>query len=485
MSLGGLWASNPGLDRPFVPRSLGSANAFASDASSNSSDDDDDPMRQDDTDDVAMSTPRSNRVDNNSGLTPFLGPRLSSSEGWMLNGSPINPFMLSRNERFTSVGSDIGPFRLEDGVARPSFLKRESTGGYFGSDVAMAGSLSRRESLSQGTTGLHITTSNESGDENSSGMPPGSGGVVRRPVTRRSNLLVCFAGPQMRQIQTNPSPQPKTKNFARIRAALQEESAPIDSEVKREAQVVHQVRANDVGVDKMQTNTAVSSPDLTPTIPRLSTEGSEMSDIDSLGTKAEGEVPKAAPDIRRGSTHREFFPKLYNRMQTPPPPLFHSARSSSGVSEEMSTDSPNVATPPASLSTIVPRASSEQKTENESSSNGMFQQPPLPSASEITKKIQNKRRRDEDFDAASIKRRAVSPGMSITGSPVTGQSPVSGNSGWWGQPKPNREGAALPGEQRTGSSGNSGQATPSFGPKRVGLQGMSDTHDGIMKMSIE
>ena len=27
--------------------------------------------------------------------------------------------------------------------------------------------------------------------------------------------------------------------------------------------------------------------------------------------------------------------------------------------------------------------------------------------------------------------------------------------------------------------------TPTLGPKRVGLQGMTDTSDGLMKMSIE
>ncbi len=39
--------------------------------------------------------------------------------------------------------------------------------------------------------------------------------------------------------------QPKTKNFARIRAALLEEGSPVDTEVKREAEVVRQVRESE------------------------------------------------------------------------------------------------------------------------------------------------------------------------------------------------------------------------------------------------
>jgi len=182
MSIGGPWATNSGFERPFMPRSLASTNAFTSDASSNnSSDDEDNLMRQDEPEDVTMSTPRSHRGDNNSGLTPYIGPRTSIPEGWMQSNSPINPFMLARNERFQSNASDVGPFRLDEGVGRSTFLRRESSSGVFVNDGIMAGASSRRESLSQGTTGLHISTSNESGDEN---------GVVRRAVTRRSNLLV-------------------------------------------------------------------------------------------------------------------------------------------------------------------------------------------------------------------------------------------------------------------------------------------------------
>ena len=43
--------------------------------------------------------------------------------------------------------------------------------------------------------------------------------------------------------------QPKTKGFARIRAALAEETTPIDSEVRREAEVIRQVRESDMDLE--------------------------------------------------------------------------------------------------------------------------------------------------------------------------------------------------------------------------------------------
>jgi hypothetical protein len=103
-----------------------------------------------------------------------------------------------------------------------------------------------------------------------------------------------------------------------------------------------------------------------------------------------------------------------------------------------------------------------------------------PTAAEGLKKS-NKRRRDDDLDEHSLKRRAVSPGLSVHNSPVISQSPVQrdggqGNTG-------NRSGGHSTGERS--NSGGSTNMTPTLGPKRVGLQGMTDTNDGLMKMSIE
>ena len=77
--------------------------------------------------------------------------------------------------------------------------------------------------------------------------------------------------------------------------------------------------------------------------------------------------------------------------------------------------------------------------------------------------------RDDDFDPNYFKRRAVSPGLSVQNSPVLPQSP-----GWWGTPKR---------EERISSNGSAGSGTGTG--KRIGMQGMNDTNDGLMNMSIE
>ena len=100
----------------------------------------------------------------------------------------------------------------------------------------------------------------------------------------------------------------------------------------------------------------------------------------------------------------------------------------------------------------------------------------------------NKRMRDDDFDPSFFKRRAVSPGMSLQNSPILPQSPLQREGGWWGiQAKNAREtpGVQVRGE-RIGSGGSAGSTNTSTGPsKRVGMQGMNDTNDGLMNMSIE
>jgi hypothetical protein len=109
-------------------------------------------------------------------------------------------------------------------------------------------------------------------------------------------------------------------------------------------------------------------------------------------------------------------------------------------------------------------------------------------------KKSNKRRRDDDLDGNSLKRRAVSPGVSVQNSPVLSQSPAQrGDSVWGTVPKADirREssvsgiGGHAAGERSNSGGSLLGGMTPSLGPKRVGLQGMVDTSDGLMKMSIE
>ena len=96
--------------------------------------------------------------------------------------------------------------------------------------------------------------------------------------------------------------------------------------------------------------------------------------------------------------------------------------------------------------------------------------------------------RDDDFDESSLKRRAVSPGVSVHNSPIISQSPAQRDGSLWGTAtKANREtpnGGSN--NERTSSAGSASMSmTPTLGPKRIGLQGMTDTYDGLMNMSIE
>lgn len=102
-----------------------------------------------------------------------------------------------------------------------------------------------------------------------------------------------------------------------------------------------------------------------------------------------------------------------------------------------------------------------------------------------------KRRRDDDYDIAYVKRRAVSPGMSTQNSPVMTQSPSYRDSnGSWGQPPEKKkdsqnQSANSDTSQSSHQAGSSRQGSGSQpGGKKLGLQGMVDTNDGLMKMSI-
>jgi hypothetical protein len=102
-------------------------------------------------------------------------------------------------------------------------------------------------------------------------------------------------------------------------------------------------------------------------------------------------------------------------------------------------------------------------------------------------KKSNKRRRDDDFDDTSLKRRAVSPGLSVHNSPIISQSPAQRDGSLWGNTtKAGRE-TSISGQSNgeRSNSGGSMSMTPTLGPKRVGLMGMENANDGLMKMSIE
>ena len=179
----------------------------------------------------------------------------------------------------------------------------------------------------------------------------------------------------------------------------------------------------------------------------------------------------------RNSGGPTFWNNFDERMRTPPPPVIP-RESSSGVSDDMNMD--------------IQVGSLQSSTSHQTTARPSISQESLVSTTpiavfEMPKKGNNKRMRDDDFDPNYFKRRAVSPGLSLQNSPVLPQSPLQRDGGWWGTPKSNREVPSVHvSGDRVSSTGSNGSMNGSGGPlKRVGLQGMTDTHDGLMNMSIE
>jgi hypothetical protein len=219
----------------------------------------------------------------------------------------------------------------------------------------------------------------------------------------------------------------------------------VDSECRREAEVIRQVRESDPSPD-LQDATAASSPRLVPTASSEAIE--ELADI-------MGERPKSVNFGRhalRNSGGAEFWNSWDERMRTPPPPF--PQRANSTMSEDVTMDTPSH---PATLQHFHSNSSPSRCS--------------TPQPMEMRKTL-GKRRRDDDLDPTLFKRRAVSPGLSLQNSPILPPSPAQRESSWW-QSKAHRESS-------TSSSG-----TGITLGKRIGMQGMNDTNDGLMNMSIE
>ncbi|KAJ6437749.1 ankyrin repeat domain-containing protein 17 [Purpureocillium lavendulum] len=429
-----LWSVMGNQEKMNVSSSLGSnhahthahahanAVAVASDSSSTSDDD----LMDEDTDEAYVTTPLIKSTATMGQAPPggaFGSPAMSSLMSFQQRQRP-------RKHPKKKVRAPLG---LGFNLSAASLSKSPP------SSSAQA----RRESISWQANQLHISSveAEEGGRSSEDTGQEAQKGVVRRPVTRRGNLL------------------PKTKTFARIRAALLEEGAPAEAETRREAEVVKQVRESDM--------------DLEPRVPPQDATGSALSspnmanidaDIPEEEAEATGTFKHHAIKHSKGKTFWDAFSESSSRT-TPPPPPFLPRGSSSGVSEDAAMDSPSLA----------------QGQGSQSGSNSG------PSAAEITRRINNKRRRDDDLDPISFKRRAVSPGMSVHNSPVL-QSPMQRDSTAWGS-RPGStggdKGSSAPSD--TGSNGGTPANPPGRpnGKGRVGFQGMVDTNDGIMRMSIE
>lgn len=238
--------------------------------------------------------------------------------------------------------------------------------------------------------------------------------------------------------------------------------------------------------------TTQSSPCLLPTVPGLDgplegvpeEENESVMSLDSTSTKGLFGAFNLGP--ARNANGRGYW-NQDNPAQTPPPSFPRAG--SSAVSEDINMDSPSVSSTSASIPSAQATARPESNNQAGWVSRSSTPQPFAPPSAADGLKKSNKRRRDDDLDVNSLKRRAVSPGLSVQNSPVLSQSPAQRDGSLWGTAsKASREYAAATGNhgssERSGSGGSMSM-TPSLGPKRIGLQGMTDTSDGLMKMSIE
>lgn len=458
------WAGNGPHERSAISSSVGSVNMFGSGESSSDEDDDPEPMDPEEQEDPILGTPQigHRRTPSRNGAASAYG------NGWSNlfspSGSNFLNFRRSRlqNKRRShkSSSSASGHSSVPSPMPTSPPAVKSSEPGYFAREAVRREAASRRHSLTMGTNELNISSGNDSGDE--AGLPElSTPGVIRRPVTRRGNLL------------------PKPRAFGRIQAELFEEATPVESEVKREAEVIRQVRESDIGDSATTTH---SSPTMQP-IASLEgiTEDLRMSlDGNGNGSNIRG-VFGSGTFPRSNGGGRDFWDNFEQR-QTPPPPPFWPRQGSSTTNEDMTMDSPTV-----SQSTTWQTYSQQYDQALGDLGSSTTPQPQVvpPSAADGLRKA-NKRRRDDDLDMFSIKRRAVSPGMSVQNSPILAQSSAQRGDLWGQQPRPSREGSIIGGHAAgERSSSMSSAVTPLLGPKRIGLQGMTDVQGLAEKMTLE
>ncbi|KAI8631321.1 hypothetical protein F5Y19DRAFT_26720 [Xylariaceae sp. FL1651] len=492
-----LWSMMGNQERMHIPSSVGSTNPILSDSSSSSGDDD---FMDDEMEDAILSTPQLAKSN----------PRNQSVHAlpWMSGGSPaINSLSSFRTRpRRQLKRKSRGLAALGFNAASPATLSRSPPSNIMKEMRDIPITHPRRESISWAANQLHISSSENEERAMEAGDPSpitpgrdGARGVVKRVVTRRGNLL------------------PKTKGFARIRAALAEESAPVDSEVRREAEVVRQVRESDMDLEArmppgpLPPNLDLSNVLMAQLSPKLlSTQESldEVPDDDMMTDLAlSSSFKQQAMKNSKGKNFWDTFSEtssINGTRITPPPPALLPRGSSSGISEDVNMDSPSLSAGSGNTNLFGPgtglvlsghgsdnqKGDTPQPTASATPSQGAGSIPPT--AAEITRRINSKRRREDDFDPHSFKRRAVSPGMSVHNSPIM-QSPLQrDNMPWGSRPGSNHGGDKASGTpSENGSSvGNNGNASnagrPISGAKgRVGFQGMVDTNDGLMRMSIE
>ena len=213
-----VWSSTSNVDRTGVSSSVGSVNMMDSNSSSSSSDDD---MGHDGEGDTTQMPSQAFAPGNKSGnplmINPFAtGPISNHVSDSTSPFSPSAPNFMSfqrarwkQGSKRKSSSSASGQSSMQSpGPVSPPLLKsiESSLSGYFSRDLARKDIESRRQSLSLGTHDLHLSDAADSDEGESSRTSPGDvvnvpvpltpslddrKSVIRRAVTRRSNLLVC------------------------------------------------------------------------------------------------------------------------------------------------------------------------------------------------------------------------------------------------------------------------------------------------------
>ncbi|KAL8672410.1 MAG: hypothetical protein Q9168_003117 [Polycauliona sp. 1 TL-2023] len=504
-----LWTTMASTDKGGISNSIGSGSLMEYDSGSSSTDDDE-IMGHGEDEDGIHTTPGFGRSGDGSGN--LFGPAILSSPGADSFGASSSlatrpmSFQRARTKHRRSRTSGYSVLCSPGCSSPPPVLRsieRSMTGDSY-HDPSKQEIESRRKSLSLGTGDLELSDEDQSEgsgklyvnalEDAMNPMPATPSderrSVVRRAVTRRGNLLV--SEPPTRPICTInvrllTVDQPKTRNFSRIWATLQEEGAPVDTEVKREAEVIRQARESeaygDLNLGLSQPTTSASSPSIQPVTAGPTENLDDVPEDITMDSDVSASRRSSSSTFTqhafRHSAGLGFWTNFDERIRTPPPTF--PRESSSGVSDDIAMD-----TPQSSIMSSTPQPSTV-KAVNGSESRSITPQL-VPNNTDSLRKG-NKRMRDDDFDPYFFKRRAVSPGLSLQNSPILPQSPLQREGAWWGmQSKYARENTGAPavGDRiSSGGSASSGNGGPPVSGKRVGLQGMSDTNDGLMNMSIE
>ncbi len=212
-----LWSHFAHPDKALMSSSVGSINMMEFDSASSSSDDDH-MMEHAEDEEVMHLTPHVTRMSNGS-LNPFGPAIISSPAGDCVGGlSPAAAKLMSfqrarlRNERSRKSSSSASQHSSmhSPGSGSPPLLKsieRSLSTGYFPRDPSKTTPSSQRESLILGTNDLELSDEDENYEGLNLRCSPNDGvetlapstptmderrNVIRRAVTRRTNMLVCI-----------------------------------------------------------------------------------------------------------------------------------------------------------------------------------------------------------------------------------------------------------------------------------------------------